>query len=73
MSTTVSGVREFIDSSDVPSIEAVVRYGDRILDKREHYATTFLVCSLSLQRTLAVHTTHKVSVCQSDEMAQLLA
>ena len=73
MSTTVSGVREFIDSSDVPSIEAVVRYGDRLLDKREHYATTFLVCSPNLQRTLAVHATHKAIDCQFVSLSQLLA
>ena len=75
-STTFSGIGEFIVSSYVLSIEAVVRYGDRILNKSEHYATTFLVYSPNLQTTLAVHTTHKAidsSVCHSDEMAQLLA
>ena len=47
-STTVRDVREFIDSSDITSIETVLRYGYRILDKGEHHAywtfTEHLLC-----------------------------
>ena len=43
-STTVSGVGRFIASSDVPSIETVLRHCQGMLDRWKHHVTAYLEC-----------------------------